>query len=436
MKVVEHIGFIGIAVLLLLVFSGMRVAYAVMLVGGLGLFLVRGFSGGGVGEFLGYIPTSLAGTYTYSVIPLFILMGYFVYYSGLTDELFECASAWVRHIPGGLPIATALSCGVFAATSGASVASSAIFAKIAIPKMLDANVDKRLAAGIVATGGTIAALIPPSAIMVIFAILTEQSVAFMLMAGVLPGILTILFLVLIIYIRAKLDPALAPTLPAASWKERFQTTKKIFAIPAIIVIIIGGIYTGMFSPTEAGGMGAFVALIMVIAKRKLTMKVLMESLVETVKTTSFVFFLMIAITIFLRFLVLTGTVGAITGFALDLPISPIAVLTVILLIHVLLGMFMDAISMMMLTVPIFFPVVVALGYNPIWLGILVVKMGELSLITPPIGLNCYVVAGSTDRVSVDDVFRGILPFTLADVAVVILVIIFPALALYLPSMMG
>lgn len=428
------IGALGLIAVLVLIAIGMRVAYAVTLVGVIGLAVMRDW--GAATSFAGYLPSSVVGTYAYSVIPLFIIMGYFTYYAGVTDELFKAARAWVRHLPGGLPIATALASVGFAAVSGASTAASSVLAKIAIPQMVEAGVDRRVAAGIVANGGTLAALIPPSALMVIYGILTEQSIAAVLMAGILPGLLTAFVQILIIYIRVRLNPNLAPLSPPATWGERFRSLSSVWGVLILIVLVLGGLYTGQFTPTEAGGVGAFGAFFIALALRRLNRETLKSALIESGRTTVMTFAVMVGIAIFIRFLAMTGISGAISEFVVSLPAPPTITLIAILLVYAVLGMFMDALSMMMLTLPVFFPAIVALGFHPIWFGIIVMKMAEIALITPPVGLNCYVVATVARDIPVEDVFKGATPFLLADLVVVALLIAFPQIVLIVPELMS
>lgn len=427
------VGLLGVALMLVLVFMGMRVAFAVSLVGTAGLIVVRGWEAGT--SFVGFLPSSLVSTYVYSVIPLFILMGYLTHYANVTDDLFRAARAWVQHLPGGLAIATTLAGAGFAVVSGASTAATGVLGKMAIPQMLESGVDRRLAAGVVASSGTLAALIPPSALMVIYGIMTEQSVGRILIAGFLPGLLTVAVTSAVIYVRVRLNPAMAPISPPVPMRQRWQAMGGVWGAAFLAIVVLGGIYTGVFTPTEAAGIGAFGALLLALGMRRLTWENLKESLLETVQTTAMIFAIMVGISIFIRFLAVTGVTKYISSFVVGLPLPPTAILVAMLAVYFVLGMFMDALSMMMLTLPIFFPAIVALGFHPVWFGIIVVKMAEIALVSPPVGLNSFIVASVAPDIAIEDVFKGVLPFMVADLIVVALLIIFPDIALILPNLM-
>lgn len=428
------IGFIGIAILFLFIFLGMRIAYAVTLVGIVGIYLIKGW--GPATSFLGAMPTSIVGTYAFSAIPLFVLMGYFAFYSNVTEDLFETTRRWVQHIRGGLPIATILASAGFAAVSGISLASSSILGKMTIPPMLRNGVDRRLAAGVVALGGCLAALIPPSGIMIIFGILTEQSIASLFIAGIIPGALTVLAYLFYIYVRALINPAIAPVSPAYPWRSRFRSLSKSSGIAALAVMVIGGIYLGVFTPTEAAGVGAFGAFVMALVLKRFTFRKFRESLLETVKTTAMVFAILVGINVFIRFLALSGLTQMINEFVLSLDIPAIFVLIVMLIIYFILGMLMDAVSMMMLTLPIFFPVIMALGIHPIWFGIFVVKMTEIGMVTPPVGLNCFVLKSAAPDIPISDIFRGCIPFIIIELFLIAMMMAFPQIVTFLPDMMN
>lgn len=429
-----QIGILGLIVLVILIVLGMRVAYAVTFVGAIGVIIIQGM--GPATSFIGYLPSSDVATYTYSAIPLFILMGYFTYYAGIADDLFKTAQVWIQHIRGGMPIATILASAGFATVSGSSSAASSVLGKVTVPPMLDAKVDQKLATGTVAMAGCLAALIPPSTIMIIYGVLTEQSISSMLIAGVIPGILTVVVYVLFIYFRVRLNPSLAPITEKASWSERIKSLKNTYATVILVVLVLGGIYTGFFTPTEAAGIGALGALIISLILRKMTFNKLNKALVETLKTSSMIFLIMVGIAIFIRFIALSGLNTAISNFIVKLPFSAMTILVFILIFYLFLGMFMDAISMMMLTLPIFFPVMMDLGFHPIWFGIIVVKMAEIGLVTPPVGLNCFIVKNVVPRVPLGDIFRGVLPFIVIEIIIVAILIIWPDLVTVLPDIMN
>ena len=449
------------AALLLLVLIGVRVAFATAFIGFLGLCLFfmqrQGFDRGLVTamKLAGQIPHSKSTTYALSLIPTFILIGYLAYYAGLTRYLFEAAKRWVGWLPGGLGVATVFATAGFAAVSGASVATSAVFARIAIPEMLRIDYDKRFAAGVVAAGGTLASLIPPSAILVIYAIIVEQSVGKLLLAGFLPGLVSALIYGALVVGMAKLRPNLGPPVRGFTWSQRFAALPGAMPIFVVVFIIVYSIYFGWATPTEAGALGAFVVLLIALWQG-MRWGQLKGALIEAAKLTVMIFTMIWGVLIYVRFLGFAKLPDAFAGWIAGLEYPALVILLAILGVYVILGMFMDAIGMLILTLPVTFPAVIALNGGPdvtreasalgmtaeecaIWFGIIVVKMAELCLITPPIGLNCYVVAGvaqdSKLPISVQDVFRGASPFFVADVATVAVLIAFPGIVLWLPGLL-
>jgi len=426
--------YIGIGIITLLIILGMRIAFATALVGIIGIGLLKGWST--AFYIAGYLPHGIAAHYSLSVIPLFIIMGYFGFYAGLTKEVFQTARQWFGHFPGGLAIATTYGCAGFAACTGSSVASAAIMGKMAIPEMRKYHYQPRLAAGAVAAGGTIATLIPPSVPLVIYGIITEQSVGLLLMAGFLPGILSAVIYAFMIQVRVKVSPDLAPPLPAASWKDRLVSLKNTWGIIAILIIILGGIYTGVFTPTEAGGAGATATFVMALVSGKLRWKGFKDSLLDTGRATVMIFSIIVGVLIFVRFLAISGLPASFSKTVVAMPVPPLLILCGMLGIFVFLGMFLDLIGMMLLALPIIFPAVVALGFDPIWFGVIVVKMGEICLITPPVGLNVYVVNSVAPDIPSQEIFMGIIPFLIMDFLTLGVLIIFPQISLFLPSLMA
>lgn len=427
------IGIIGVSALLVMVVLGVRVVFAAAIVGLLGVVEIIGWKAGA--GIIGTIPHSKSSTYALSVLPMFILIGFLAFHAGITQQLFEAARKWIGWVPGGLAVATVFATAGFAAVSGASTATAAVFARVAIPDMLKYGYDKRLAAGVVAAGGTLASLIPPSAILVIYAIIVEESVGKLLLAGFLPGIVSALIYAAIIIIRVKLKPELGPSVSGFSWKERIATVPGTFPIIFIVIIIISAIYNGWATPTEAGALGAFIVLVMALIKG-MRLSTFKEALMETAKLSVMIFSLIWSVLIFVRFLGYAGLPEAFQGWIGSIDAPPIVILLCILLGYAVLGMFMDAIGMLLLTLPVVYPVVtVQLGYDPIWFGIIVVKMAEICLITPPIGLNCFVVNGVRPDIPLQDVFRGVLLFFIADVITIGVLIAFPDIVLWLPSKM-
>lgn len=448
--------------MVVLVLIGVRVAFATAFIGFLGLSLFfmqkQGFDRGLITamKLVGQVPNSKSTTYVLSLIPTFILIGYLAYYAGLTKALFEAAKRWVGWLPGGLGVATVFATAGFAAVSGASVATSAVFARIAIPEMLKIGYDKRFAAGVVAAGGTLASLIPPSAILVIYAIIVEESVGKLLLAGFLPGAVSALIYAGLIIFMAKYRKNLGPPVTGYTWKQRFESLPGVTPILFVVFIIIYSIYFGWATPTEAGALGAFVVLIMA-AMRGMKWSNLQGALMESAKLTVMIFTMIWGVLIYVRFLGFANLPNAFAEWVSNLEQSPMLTLLMILGAYAILGMFMDAIGMMILTLPVTYPAVIALNGGldvsaadsalgmsgaqvGIWFGIIVVKMAELALITPPIGLNCFVVAGVAQdgkmNISVQDVFRGASPFFVADVITVGVLIAFPGIVLWLPELIG
>ncbi len=460
MMAMDHteIGIWVTGAMLVFVLIGVRVAFAAALAGFLGLVWIfsakLGFERGFMVavKMAGTIPHSKVSSLALSLIPAFILIGFLAYHAGLTRSLFEAAKRWVGWLPGGMGVATVFSTAGFAAVSGASVATSAVFARIAVPEMLKLGYDKRFAAGVVAAGGTLASLIPPSAILVIYAIIVEQDVGALLMAGFLPGMVSALIYAGLVIGLAKWRRNLGPPAPRYDWKARLEALPAALPVLVVVGIIFVCIYGGVGTPTEAGSLGAFVILCLALYKG-MRWKELRGALLETAKLTVMIFTIIWGVLIYVRFLGFADLPHAFAEWISGLHQSPMITLLLILCAYAVLGMFMDAIGMLLLTLPVVYPAVIALNGGPdvaaaesafglsavgvsIWFGIIVVKMAELCLITPPIGLNCFVVAGVRPECSVQDVFRGVVPFFAADVATIGVLIALPQIVLWLPARMG
>ena len=426
----DTIGVIGVIALLAMVLIGVRIYLAASIVGLLGLVVMIGWDAGA--GIVGTIPHSKAVSYTLSVLPMFILIGYLAFHAGITQSLFDAARKWFGFLPGGLAVASVFATAGFAAVSGASTATAAVFSRIAIPEMLAAGYSRRLAAGVVAAGGTLATLIPPSAILVIYAIIVEQSVGRLLLAGFIPGVVSALIYVLIILVWAKINPAIGPAIKGYSWSDRIKSVPGTLPVISVVVIIFTAMYLGWATPTEAGALGAFVVFLMALMKG-MRYDALKDSLLETAKLTVMIFSLIWGVLVFVRFLGFAGLPEHFTQFITSLPFEPWVIMLFILLGYVILGMFMDAIGMLLLTLPVVYPAVMALGYDPIWFGIIVVKMAEVCLVTPPIGLNCFVVSAVRPDIPVSSVFRGVGPFVVADFLTVAVFLIWPEVITWLPN---
>jgi len=426
-------GCIGLAVMALLVVLGMHIAFATALVGFVGVAIMR--DAGAAANMLGWLPYGIVTRYAFSVVPLFIIMGIFAYHAGLTDDLFFTARQWVGHLPGGLAIASVWACAGFAACTGASTASAAVMGRVAIPEMRKYGYHPRLASGVVAASGTLASLIPPSVILVIYGMITEKSIGLLLIAGVIPGIVSAAIYAGMIYVRVTIKPDLGRPQPRVSWGQRFYALRKTWGVLVLIIIVIGGIYSGIFTPTEAGGAGAFGAFVMALSMRRLTVAKVKDALLETGRTTVMLFIVIVGVLIFVRFMALTGLPRTFGGFVVELPGPRIVKLLMILSLYVFLGMFINAIGMLMLTLPVVFPAIVALGFDQIWFGIIVVVMCEISQMTPPVGLNVYIINSVAPDIPVEEIFRGAFYFLMMDFFTLALFITFPQIITFLPSRM-
>jgi tripartite ATP-independent transporter DctM subunit len=377
---------------------------------------------------------SVGSGYELSAIPLFLLMGHVASNGGITRDIYRAAVAWLGHLRGSVVLATTVAAVGFAACSGSTTSSTAVFGKVAIPEMLRLKVNRKLAAGCVATVGTLAGMIPPSINLIVFGIIARESVPQLLIAGVIPGLLTAAAFVLMIYIRVSRNPELAPTIPRANLEERMQSLKGVWSFLVLGGFVIGGIYAGIFTPTEAGALGATGAFLIAAVRRKLTAVSIKGVFLETAQTTSVIFIVLVGALIFSAYLAMSGGSSAISEFilGLDLPLLAIVALYIVLLMA--LGCIVDPISMMFLTVPIFIPPLVELGANPIWLGILVAKTLEIGMITPPVGLNAFVLKSVVPSFSLREIFGGIWWFLQVEVLTLILILFIPALATWLPSL--
>ena len=428
------VGLIGIFLVFLLLFLGMPIAFALMLVGFAGVTYLSNLEA--ALPIVARTVYEVSAFYPYTVIPLFIVMGGFAGSSGMTQDLYATFDKWLRKLPGGLGIATIGACAGFAAVSGSSVATAATMGTVALPEMRRFNYDPRLATGCVAAGGTLGFLIPPSIGFIIYGMLTEQSIGKLLVAGTIPGLVLAAAYIAIVVIMVKVNPSLAPASPEpVSWKERFSSLLGVWEPFALFLLVMGGIYLGLFTPTEAGAIGATVLFLVAVIKRRLTWQNLVGALLEAVRISVMVLFLVAGANVFSYFLALSTIPIQVATWAANLQVSPYLIHAIIIVIYLFLGCFLDAISMMVLTMPVIFPVILALGFDPIWFGVIAVLMMEAGLITPPMGLNIFTVAGVAKDTSVEQIFRGVAPFLLSIFAIVILITIFPNIALFLPRMM-
>lgn len=421
-------GFFALFALMLL---RVPVGMAMGLVGVTGFGVIAGF--GPALKLIGQTSMRTVTDYTFGVIPMFLLMGAFVSNSGMSRELFRAANTFIGHLKGGLGLATILACGGFAAISGSSVATAATFSTVAYPEMRRLKYPETFAAGTIAAGGTLGAMFPPSTVLVVYGIITEQDISKLFMAGLIPGIIAILMYMTTIVIIGLVRPNLLPAAPKSSWKERLDAIKDIWAPLTLFLFVIGGLYGGLFTPTEAGGVGAGGAFIIGVLRRRLDKEKILTSLLHATRTAAAVFTVLIGALIFGYFLTITGTPQKVTEFLGGLGLGSYGVLALILLMYLVLGCLMDAMAMIILTVPIVYPVIVSLGFDPIWFAVIIVMTVELGLISPPVGMNVFVIKSVVPELTFSRIFRGVSPFIITDFLRLGLLVAFPILATWLPS---
>lgn len=421
----------GFVLLFALMLLRVPVGMAMGLVGVTGFGLLAGF--GPALKLIGQTSMRTVTDYTFGVIPMFLLMGAFVSNSGMSRELFRAANTFIGHLRGGLGLATIVACAGFAAISGSSVATAATFSTVAYPEMRRFNYPQSFAAGTIAAGGTLGAMFPPSTVLVVYGIMTEQDISRLFMAGIVPGILAVLMYMVTIVIIGLVRPDMLKAAPKSSWRERLHALKDVWAPLLLFIFVIGGLYGGLFTPTEAGGVGAGGAFIIGVLRRKLGRHKILISLLQATRTAAAVFTVLIGALIFGYFLTITGTPQKVTGFLGGLGVGPYGVLILILLMYLVLGCLMDAMAMIILTVPIVYPVVISLGFDPIWFAVIIVMTVELGLIHPPVGMNVFVIKSVVPELTFSRIFKGVAPFIVTDLVRLALLIAFPILATWLPS---
>lgn len=428
------VGLIAIALLVVLLFSGMPVAIVMGVVGFAGLSYLRGLDAGLF--LLGSCPFETAYMQSLAAVVLFVLMGALCAAAGVSGDLYNAAHKWLGHLRGGLAMTTIAACAGFGAVTGSSVAGSATMGTVALPEMRKYKYHPGLATASVAVGGTLGVLIPPSLAFIIYAIITEQSIGKLFMAGIVPGVLLSILFIVTIYILCLLNPEFGPGAPSTSLRERLGSMRNIWPVGALFLLVIGGLYIGVFSASEGGAMGAFGALVIGLVQRRLTRKSFLAAIYETTRISAFIVFIIIGATIFGYFMAISTVPVKVARFAAELPVSRYVILAAILVVYLFLGCIMEAFSMLFLTLPTFYPVIVALGFDPIWFGVIMVVTMEMAMVTPPVGLNVYVVCGVAKDVPPETVFAGILPFCVAIVVFLITLICFPQLALFLPNLLS
>jgi tripartite ATP-independent transporter DctM subunit len=425
------IGFVAIFGLALL---RMPLAFSMGLVGIVGIGLTRGWMPALASTAQVVQETGFA--YTLSVIPLFILMGNFVARAGLAHELFHAAYTFIGHRRGGLAHATIAACAGFGAICGSSIATAATMSKVAYPSMKKLGYSDALSTGVIASGGTLGIMIPPSTIMVIYGIVTETHIGKLFAAGVIPGILTALLLMLAVVIMTSRDPEHAPAGEKFTWGQRMEALRGIWGVLLLVFVVLGGIYGGFFTATEGAGMGASGAFLFAWARKALTWESLIDILVESARTTGMLFTLLIAATVFANFVNFTTMPGDLKQWITHLGLSPVMVVGAMMVIYIILGTVMEELTMVLLTIPLFFPIVVQLGFDPVWFGVLIVMVIQIGLISPPVGMNLFVLNTLLPKVGLGTIFRGCWPFVGMQIITLGILLFFPALSLYLPSLMS
>ena len=432
------IGIIGIAIMILLFLTRMPVAFVMAIVGFVGFGTVITPSAGLV--LLSRNVYDVFGSYDLTTIPLFILMGQLGFNSGISKRLYDVGYKFLGHTRGGLAMATVSACTAFGAVCGSSPATAATMATVGLPEMKRYNYDDELATGSVASGGGIGMIMPPSVVLIIYGILTEQSIGQLFVAGIFPAILVTILFIITIYIRCSINPEQGPCGEKFTWAQKFKSLLGLGETLAVFILVIGGIFIGLFTPTEAAAVGAFGILVIAILRKQITWEGFVKSLMETLRTSCMVMVLIAGAVIFGKFLAVTRIPFEIAGWVSELQMAPFLVMAVVIMIYFIGGCFMDALAFVTLTVPIFFPVIMELGYDPIWFGIIIVMVTEMGVITPPVGINVYVVYGVAKNVleqeiPLEKIFKGIFPFLIAVVVGVIILIIFPKIILFLPQLM-
>ena len=427
-------GIVGIALLLLLFLLRMPVAFTMAFVGFVGFAYLNGFE-----PALSLLAQDIFeqfSSYPLSVIPMFILMGTFAFASGISKRLYATTYKWTGQLTGGLTIATVLACAGFAAICGSTAATAATMGKIALPEMKKYKYSDKLATGTVAAAGTLGILIPPSTVLIVYGILTEESIGKLFLAGVFPGILLSLAFVAVVVFLCQRNPSLGPAGSPTSWKEKLQSTTGIIEAVILFLIAIGGLFLGWFSPTQAGAIGAGGALVIGLVRKQLSWKSFWEAGKEALRTSCMVIFIITGATIFGHFMAVSRIPFMLAEWLGGLPIHPMAVMVVIVFIYFIGGFFMDSMALIVVTIPIFFPVVLKLGFDPIWFGVIVVLVGEMGVITPPVGVNVFVIKGIAPDIPLRIIFRGILPFLVALIFVTMIILFIPQIATYLPSLVN
>jgi len=427
-------GLIGFGALFLLMFLGVPLVFSFIISGIFGFWMLGLFDNGL--PHLGLTPFTQGSSYTLATIPLFVLMGNLAASSGLSSDLFSAAHKWAGRLPGGLAISTVFASAGFAACTGSSVASAVTMGKMCLPEMNKYGYSPRLSTGSVVAGGTLAILIPPSLAFIVYAVFTQESIGQLFIAGIFPGILLTILYGLLIVVQVKRNPALGPQGESFTWREKIASLKSVWGMLLLFLTLILGLYFGVFTATEGAGVAAVMAFILVLLRKRFSFKALVDSLQDSVQTTVMILFLVIGGLIFGYFIALSQLPNMLTEWIITLPLPPMGILLMVLLLYLVLGCIMETFAMLVLTLPLLFPTIVALGFDPIWFGVIMVMMIELALITPPVGLLLYVVRGVSGDVPMKDILLGAAPFALVGIVCVLIIAFVPQIALFLPSLMS
>lgn len=427
------IGLIGIAAMLALLLLGVPIALAMAATGAVGLWVLEG-AGPALAHTL-LIPWAEGRSFVLVTIPLFVLMGQLVFHTGLATDLYDGVRTWVGKVPGGMAITSVLACGGFGAVTGSSIATVATMGAIVMPEMRRYKYHPRLATGALAASGTLGILIPPSLIFIFYGVMTETSIGALFIAGIIPGILTAAMFSTIIFVRCIVTPSLGPPGPGATWAERWTSTLGLLPILTLFLFVIGGIYGGIFTPTEAAGVGCTGVLVAAGLRRRLTANAMSKALEETALVSAMIFAIIIGGYLVARFLAVTGITENLVALLVGMELGRVSFLVLLVLVYLVLGAMLDVFGMLVLTIPFVMPVVGELGIDPIWFGVFAVMMAELALVTPPIGANVFVMRRTAPEVPMADIFMGVLPFVAGELIVISLVIAFPEIALWLPQQM-
>ena len=427
------IAIIFLVVMIVGILAGMNVGMAMLIAGFMGLLTIKGWSGA-IG-FLRLVPASQAATYSFTVIPMFVLMGNAAFKSGISDGLFDTTNKWLSRVPGNLACSSVVASAIFGAICGSTIATTATIGTVALPKMREKGYSDKLAVGAICVGGGIGIMIPPSTPLMVYGIATENSVGKLFAAGILPGILMTLLIVIEIIILIKMDPTHAPAGQKCAWSERLKSLKSLIWIVILFAIVLGGMFSGFFTVNEAAAIGALASIIIMIIRGKFTWKAFKEIIIDTVTTSGMVFLLLIGATVFGSFLTVSKLPASLAAWVSSMNVSRYIILILIILVYFVLGMIMDALPMILLTIPIFYPIISGLGFDTIWFGVILILVIDLGVITPPVGVNCYVMAGVAKDVPLTTIFKGAAPFIIALLVTIGIIIVFPQIATWLPQAM-